>query len=230
MKGVSDTIWESTGIQTSILLNPDSYISFTGCYCQFTESNFFDITYHCNDVVKTLKTWVFATSFPEDFICLGMSDSKQCSYSSLTFSHSSLWNKVLFSPGLLGNFRWWREQPDSKQMQKFRCHGSIFKSCPKSIAHTKVCRCVSTTVAHAIQQLSRSKDFAVGRRKESRVSVSSPWFRHIKFTAEVSCKSLSLWREVRLLDRTFYRVPTTTFSRHLFAVWIKKKRFFLLFV
>lgn len=55
MKGVSDTIWESTGIQTSIFLNPDSYISFTGCHCQFTESIFFGITYHFNDVVKTVE-------------------------------------------------------------------------------------------------------------------------------------------------------------------------------
>lgn len=54
MKGVSDTIWESTGIQTSILLSPDSYISFTGCHCQFTESNFFryyiSLQWCCKDI------------------------------------------------------------------------------------------------------------------------------------------------------------------------------------
>jgi len=105
MKGVSDTIWESTGIQTSILLNPDSYISFTGCHCQFTESNFFDITYHFNDVVKTLENGIFATSCSKVFFSLGTSDSKQHNYSSLIFFHSSLWNKLNFRPGLLGNFK-----------------------------------------------------------------------------------------------------------------------------
>lgn len=104
MKGVSDTIWESTGIQTSILLNPDSYISFTGCHCQFTKSSFFWYYISLQWCCKDTENLNISTSFPEDLICLGMSDSKQCSYS-LTFSHSSLQNKVPFRPSLLGNFK-----------------------------------------------------------------------------------------------------------------------------
>lgn len=76
-------------------------------------------------------------------------------------------------------------------MWKFCCHGSNSKLCPKSIAHAKVCRCVSLIVAHGIQQLPMSKDFVDGRRKESRVSVSNPQFGRRKFIADVSCKSLS---------------------------------------
>lgn len=94
MKGVPDTIWEITGIQTSILLNPDSYISFTGCHCQFTESNFSDITCHFNDVVKTLKTGIFSTSCLKDFISLRTSDSKQRNYSSLSFFPLFFLNKL----------------------------------------------------------------------------------------------------------------------------------------
>lgn len=83
------------------------------------------------------------------------------------------------------------------------------------------------TVAFTIQSLFRSKDFAVGRREKSTVSVNSSQFRHRKFIADVPWKSSALWREIRFLDAHFYQIPTSTFSRHLFAAGPEKKYYVL---